>query len=676
MSNEQKTNARPVRPPRGSQRGGNVKDINVGLIKKLLKLLRQDYPVVLICIFICIAVSAAAGVVPAVIVKEITAVMTGALQKLPQTSDVNALIAAGKELWQNECAAVVTGVILKYGSILLVGLIATAAREQLVAYLTQGFLDKMRTRLFDKMQDLPVKYFDQNTHGDIMSIYTNDIDTLRQMISQGIPSIFSAAVTLVVLVAIMAYFSISLMVVVVLGVIGMFFVTKKVGGNSAKYFVRQQQSVGQMEGFIEEMMNGQKVVKVFNHETAAKADFDKVNGELCENSRRAHTFSNIFGPIMNNIGNILYVLTAFVGGVLIFFGANIPNISLENVFHGQFLAPLTVAVVASYLGMCKQFTGQVNQASQQINAIAMTMAGATRIFGLLEQQNETDDGYVTLVNCKEEDGKIVECAEHTGHWAWKHPHAADGTITYTPLKGDVVFDHVDFSYVPGKQVLYDVSLYARPGQKVAFVGATGAGKTTITNLINRFYDIADGKIRYDGININKIKKADLRKSLGIVLQTTNLFTGTVMDNIRYGKLDATDEECIAAAKLANAHDFITRLPEGYNTMLTSNGANLSQGQRQLLSIARAAVADPPVMILDEATSSIDTRTEALVQKGMDALMQGRTVFVIAHRLSTVQNSDAIMVLDHGRIIERGSHDDLIAQKGTYYRLYTGAFAEG
>ena len=676
MSNEQKTNARPVRPPRGSQRGGNVKDINVGLIKKLLKLLRQDYPVVLICIFICIAVSAAAGVVPAVIVKEITAVMTGALQKLPQTSDVNALIAAGKELWQNECAAVVTGVILKYGSILLVGLIATAAREQLVAYLTQGFLDKMRTRLFDKMQDLPVKYFDQNTHGDIMSIYTNDIDTLRQMISQGIPSIFSAAVTLVVLVAIMAYFSISLMVVVVLGVIGMFFVTKKVGGNSAKYFVRQQQSVGQMEGFIEEMMNGQKVVKVFNHETAAKADFDKVNGELCENSRRAHTFSNIFGPIMNNIGNILYVLTAFVGGVLIFFGANIPNISLENVFLGQFLAPLTVAVVASYLGMCKQFTGQVNQASQQINAIAMAMAGATRIFGLLEQQNETDDGYVTLVNCKEEDGKIVECAEHTGHWAWKHPHAADGTITYTPLKGDVVFDHVDFSYVPGKQVLYDVSLYARPGQKVAFVGATGAGKTTITNLINRFYDIADGKIRYDGININKIKKADLRKSLGIVLQTTNLFTGTVMDNIRYGKLDATDEECIAAAKLANAHDFITRLPEGYNTMLTSNGANLSQGQRQLLSIARAAVADPPVMILDEATSSIDTRTEALVQKGMDALMQGRTVFVIAHRLSTVQNSDAIMVLDHGRIIERGSHDDLIAQKGTYYRLYTGAFAEG
>ncbi|MCH5199097.1 MAG: ABC transporter ATP-binding protein, partial [Oscillospiraceae bacterium] len=425
--------------------------------------------------------------------------------------------------------------------------------------------------------------------------------------------------------------------------------------------------------FIEEMMNGQKVVKVFTHEEAAKKDFDKVNDELRENSRRAHTFSNIFGPIMNNIGNILYVLTAFVGGVLIIYGARIPNLSLENIFSGNLSAPLTVAVVASYLGMCKQFTGQVNQASQQINAIAMGMAGAARIFDLLERESETDDGYVTLVNCKEENGVITECAEHTGKWAWRHPHSSDGSVTYTLLKGDVVLDHVDFSYEEGKQVLYDVSLYAKPGQKVAFVGATGAGKTTITNLLNRFYDIEDGKIRYDGININKIKKSDLRRSLGIVLQSTNLFTGTVMDNIRYGRLDATDEECISAARLANAHDFITRLPNGYNTMLTSNGANLSQGQRQLLSIARAAVADPPVMILDEATSSIDTRTEALVQQGMDALMNGRTVFVIAHRLSTVQNSNAIMVLDHGHIIERGSHNDLIEQKGTYYALYTGAF---
>jgi len=646
-------------------RGGSVKDLDMGLMKKLLKFLLNDYKAVIVIIAVCIAVGAASGVVPAVVVRNITAYMTDGLKMFSEGMP-------GAEVW-NTLKPEIINLILATGAILLVGLAATAAREQLVAYMTQGFLDKMRRRLFDKMQDLPVKYFDQNTHGDVMSIYTNDIDTLRQLISQGIPSIFSAAITLIVLVFIMMYFSINLMIVVVLGVIGMFFVTKKVGGNSAKYFMKQQQSVGKMEGFIEEMMNGQKVIKVFTHEEAAKKDFDKVNEELRENSRRAHTFSNIFGPIMNNIGNILYVLTAFVGGVLIIYGSHIPNISLENIFSGNFSASLTVAVVASYLGMCKQFTGQVNQASQQINAIAMGMAGAARIFDLLQQENETDDGYVTLVNCREENGKITECSERTGKWAWRHPHSADGSVTYTPLKGDVVFDHVDFSYEEGKQVLYDVSLYAKPGQKVAFVGATGAGKTTITNLLNRFYDIEDGKIRYDGININKIKKADLRRSLGIVLQSTNLFTGTVMDNIRYGKLDATDEECISAAKLANAHDFITRLPEGYNTLLTSNGANLSQGQRQLLSIARAAVADPPVMIMDEATSSIDTRTEALVQQGMDALMKDRTVFVIAHRLSTVQNSNAIMVLDHGRIIERGSHDDLIAQKGTYYALYTGAF---
>ncbi|MBQ7639358.1 MAG: ABC transporter ATP-binding protein [Clostridia bacterium] len=663
--NNNKAQARPARGPGRGQRGGTVKDLDFKLIKKLLKFLVGDYKAVIVIIAVCIAVAAAAGVVPAVVVKNITAYMTEGLKMFAGGTP-------GAEVW-TALKPDILKLIFSTGSILLIGLAATATREQLVAYMTQGFLDKMRRRLFDKMQDLPVKYFDRNTHGDIMSIYTNDIDTLRQLISQGLPSIFSAAITLVVLVSIMMYFSISLMVVVVLGVIGMFFVTKKVGGNSAKYFMKQQVSVGKMEGFIEEMMNGQKVIKVFTHEKAAKADFDKVNGELRENSRRAHTFSNIFGPIMNNIGNILYVLTAFVGGVLIIYGAHVPNISLENIFSGNFTAPLTVAVVASYLGMCKQFTGQVNQASQQINSIAMGMAGARRIFDLLEQESETDDGYVTLVNCREENGKTVECAEHTGRWAWRHPHSADGSVTYTPLKGDVVLDRVDFSYEEGKQVLFDVSLYAKPGQKVAFVGATGAGKTTITNLLNRFYDIEDGKIRYDGININKIKKADLRRSLGIVLQSTNLFTGTVMDNIRYGKLDATDEECVNAAKLANAHDFITRLPEGYNTMLTSNGANLSQGQRQLLSIARAAVADPPVMILDEATSSIDTRTELLVQQGMDALMKDRTVFVIAHRLSTVRNSNAIMVLDHGRIIERGSHDDLIAQKGVYYSLYTGSF---
>ncbi len=650
--------------PEGLKKGG-MPPVNPKLLIRLIKLLLHDYPVQIVIIVICIITSAIVGVMPAIYIENITSIIVEGLNIAHTTTFENA--------WNTVLPDVMSALFTML-VIYAVGLISSTLQAQLVAIVTQGFLDKMRKRMFEKMQNLPVKFFDANNHGDIMSYYTNDIDTLRQLISQGIPSIISAVVTLVFLVCVMTYFSISLMVVVIVGVIAMFRVTKFVGGNSAKFFMQQQKAVGKMEGFVEEMMNGQKVVKVFCHENAAKEDFDKVNDELFKNVEKAHIFANVFGPIMNNIGNILYVVTAFVGGVLIVSDGKLLNVSVQNIVtYGSIAAPLAISVVASYLGMTKQFTGMVNQASQQINSITMAMAGAGRIFSVIDEEKETDDGYVTLVNAKIENGEIIPCEEHTGHWAWKHPHTADGSVTYTELKGDVVLDGVDFQYEEGKPVLFDVSLYAKPGQKVAFVGATGAGKTTITNLINRFYDIADGKIRYDGININKIKKADLRRSLGIVLQDTNLFTGTVMDNIRYGKLDATDEECINAAKLANAHDFIMRLPDGYNTKLTSNGANLSQGQRQLLSIARAAVADPPVMILDEATSSIDTRTELLVQRGMDALMKDRTVFVIAHRLSTVRNSDAIMVLDHGRIIERGNHDELIAQKGTYYKLYTGAF---
>jgi len=497
----------------------------------------------------------------------------------------------------------------------------------------------------------------------VMSYYTNDIDTLRELVSRCLPQLLNSGLVLVLLVYNMLRLSLWMTLVIGLGVIGMTFVTKIIGGNSARYFLKQQKSLAKTEGFIEEMMHGQKVVKVFCHEAESQKDFDKVNEQLCEDATKANRFANILMPIMGNIGNILYVLIAFVGGVLVMMKA--PNISIT----GQ---AMTFAVVLPFLGMARQFTNNVSQVSQQMNSIVMAMAGAKRIFELLDEEPEVDDGYVTLVNAKEVDGEIVECEERTGMWAWKHPHG-DGTLTYTRLRGDVRIVDMDFGYVPEKTVLKNVTLYAEPGQKVAFVGATGAGKTTITNLINRFYDIDDGKIRYDGININKIKKDDLRRSLGVILQDTNLFTGTVMENIRYGKLDATDEECIAAAKLAHADDFITRLPDGYQTMLTAGGSNLSQGQRQLLSIARAAVADPPVMIMDEATSSIDTRTEALVQKGMDALMKGRTVFVIAHRLSTVRNSDVIMVLEQGEIIERGSHEKLIEEKGKYYQLYTGAF---
>ena len=546
----------------------------------------------------------------------------------------------------------------------ILAILSTLAQTQIMAVMTQGFLDKLRREMFDGMQDLPIRYFDTHKHGDIMSYYTNDIDTLRQLVSSSIPALIQSGAVVLVVFAIMLYFSAWMTLVLVIGICAMVFVTRRIGGGSAKFFGLQQKSVAAAEGFIQEMMNGQKVVKVFCHEEQSMDDFDAVNDELFENSMKANAYANVLGPIIGNIGNILYVLLALVGGLFLLSG--LPNLSISGM-------AFSVSILVPFLNMAKQFTGNVNNLSQQINSIVMASAGANRIFSLVDEKPEEDNGYVTLVNCDiASDGTVTETARRTGHWAWKHPHG-DGTLTYTELRGDVRMTDVDFSYVEGKQVLNDVSVYAEPGQKVAFVGATGAGKTTITNLINRFYDIADGKIRYDGININKIKKSDLRRSLGIVLQDTNLFTGSVMDNIRYGRLDATDEECIAAAKLAGADDFITRLPGGYDTELSNNGANLSQGQRQLIAIARAAVADPPVMILDEATSSIDTRTEAIVQRGMDKLMEGRTVFVIAHRLSTVMNSDVIMVLDHGRIIERGSHEKLLAEKGTYYQLYTGAF---
>ena len=551
--------------------------------------------------------------------------------------------------------------LIKLACIFVVGMIASFLQSYLMVGVTQGIQKTVRDDMFRKMQTLPIRYFDTNTAGNIMSRYTGDIDTLRQMISQSIPQAFSAVVTLVVIFITMLIESWILTLVTLVTVMAVVFSTKYLAGKSAKYFIGQQKSLGAVNGYIEEMISGQKVVKVFNHEDVCKEDFDKLNEALCQNAYSAGKFTNMMGPINNNLGYVQYAVLAIVGGIL----------CVTTIGEAPLL---TLGSLIAFMTLSRNFNMPINQISMQMNAIVMALAGAERIFELMDQEPEVDDGYVTLVNAKiDEDGNITECDEHTGHWAWKHFHKADGTTTFVELKGDIVMENVDFGYVPEKTVLHDVTLYAHPGQKIAFVGATGAGKTTITNLINRFYDIADGKIRYDGININKIKKPDLRRSLGVVLQETNLFTGTVMDNIRYGNLDASDEDCIKAAKLANAHDFITRLPNGYETELTANGAQLSQGQRQLIAIARAAVADPPVMILDEATSSIDTRTEALVQKGMDALMQGRTTFVIAHRLSTVQNSDCIMVLDHGRIIERGTHDDLIAQKGTYYQLHTGAF---
>ena len=618
------------------------------ILLRLIKMLFSFYPVLLPVALACILFNAIISSIPSIFMQNV--------------------ISLVEQSWQAGDWAAVGGQILRFVLILVVlyvlSLAAGTVFNQLMAIITQGSLAKMREKMFNGMQDLPIKYFDTHNHGDVMSYYTNDIDTLRQMISQSIPQLIISTVTVLTVLAIMLYFSVWMTLVVLVGVFFMVLVTKKVGGRSSKYFIRMQQSIAATEGVVEEMMNGQKVIKVFCHEKEAQEDFDKVNDELFHNAEQANIYANMLMPILNNIGNVLYVCVAIVSGVMMMTGA--PNLSLSGMAFG-------ISIVVPFLNMTKQFSGNVSQVSNQLNMVIMGMAGTKRIFNLIDEKPETDEGYVTLVNAKEDrDGNLVECKERTNVWAWKHPHQADGTVTYTRLQGEVVLDDVDFGYNPDKLVLHNISLYAKPGQKIAFVGSTGAGKTTITNLINRFYDIADGKIRYDGININKIKKADLRRSLGMVLQDTNLFTGTVMDNIRYGRLDATDEECIAAAKLAGAHDFITRLPQGYDTPLSGNGSNLSQGQRQLLSIARAAVADPPVMILDEATSSIDTHTEAIVQAGMDALMTGRTVFVIAHRLSTVQNSDAIMVLDHGRIIERGTHDQLIAQHGTYYQLYTGA----
>ena len=630
--------------------------IKPGTMKRLLKYIFHYYKPSMIVVFVCLVLSAAGGLVSTVFMQQITdGVLKPAVDGALSFAEVEHRLVT---------------LIIAMGAMYVVAIVASFLYNRILAIVTQGILCHFREDMFNKMETLPIKYFDTHAHGDIMSTYTNDTDAARQLVGQSLPTLCSSVLTVTICICTMLWYSIWLTLIVALTSLIMLRVVRRVGGASSRYMVAQQRSIAVEEGFVEEMMKGQKVVKVFTHEEAAMRDFDKINEQLYKDSERAHAFGNVLGPILANIGNFAYVLLAFIGGVLR--ALQVPNLGVSSIATG--IAVVSPGIILAFLIMSRQFTQTVNQAAQQYSMIAMGLAGVGRIFDLLDEEPERDEGYVTLVNARRNpDGSLSETTERTGLWAWKHFHKAEGTTTYTELQGAIVMEHVDFSYVPEKQVLTDVSLYAKPGQKIAFVGATGAGKTTITNLINRFYDIEDGKIRYDGININKINKRDLRRSLGIVLQDTNLFTGTVMDNIRYGRLDATDEECIAAAKLANAHDFITRLPEGYNTMLTNNGANLSQGQRQLISIARAAVADTPAMILDEATSSIDTRTEALVQDGMDKLMEGRTVFVIAHRLSTVRNSNAIMVLDHGRIIERGDHEQLIAQKGMYYQLYTGAF---
>ena len=642
-------------PPKNMpQSGGRKKPtFDPKTLKRILGMLFKSYPVLLPVTIVCILFSAVTSAMPAIFQQQVIA-------------DIGKFYKSGD--WDTAADVIIPKILILVAFYVL-SIISITVYNQLMVIITQGFLNKMRCACFNSMQNLPIKYFDTHKHGDIMSHYTNDIDTMRELISRSLPTLLQASVVVITVLCIMLYYSLWMTLVVLTGVLLMIFVSKKVGGGSAKYFMRQQKSIGRTEGFVQEMMNGQKVIKVFCHEKECQSDFDEVNNQLYEDSFRAHAYANCLGPLIGNLGNILYVFIATIGGILLV--TKVPNIGISSVVVG--IGVLTIDIMVPFLNMSRQFTGNINQVTQQINTVVMALAGAGRVFSMMDEEPEADDGYVTLVNCTiDNDGNITETIVRTGKWAWKHPHG-DGTITYTELKGEVTMTDVDFAYTEGKTVLKNVSVYANPGEKVAFVGATGAGKTTITNLINRFYDIADGKIRYDGININKIKKSDLRRSLGIVLQETSLFTGSVMDNIRYGRLDATDEECIEAARLAGADDFITRLPSGYDTMLSNNGSNLSQGQRQLIAIARAAVADPPVMIMDEATSSIDTRTEAIVQKGMDKLMEGRTVFVIAHRLSTVMNSDVIMVLDKGEIIERGNHQKLIEQKGTYYQLYTGAF---
>ena len=615
---------------------------------RVLKMLFGFYPVLLPAVIVCIIVN-------------------GIVQTAPNVFMQRVLTIVG-DSWQTGDWAAASGPVLANVGMLvvfyLVGVAVSVFWNQAMAVITQGSLKKFRTAMFDHMQDLPIRYFDTHQHGDVMSYYTNDIDAMRMMISQSIPQLLLTGLIMLSVAGIMVYYSIPMALVVIAGALCMAWATRYLGSRSAKNFLRQQRAVGKLEGSVEEFMGGERVIKVFCHEDEAERDFARINDEWEDAARTANSYGNTLMPILMNMGNLLYVIVAIAAGALI--SVHAPNLSISGM-------PLTIAVAVPFLNMTKQFAAQIGTVSNQINFVVMGLAGAERIFELLDEEPEQDGGYVTLVNMAVEGGELVESEERTGLWAWKHVHQADGSVDYIPLRGDVRMEHVDFAYVPGHEVLHDVSVYAKPGQKVAFVGATGAGKTTITNLINRFYDIADGKIRYDGINVSKIRKSDLRRSLGVVLQDVNLFTGTVMDNIRYGKLDATDEECVRAAKLAGADDFIERLPKGYETMLTDNGSQLSQGQRQLLSIARAAVADPPAMILDEATSSIDTRTEAIVQRGMDALMQGRTTFVIAHRLSTVRNSDVIIVLDHGRVIERGTHDELIAKRGYYYQLYTGAF---
>lgn len=627
--------------PRGP-RGPKPKIKNPGkLFARLMGFIFKKYLPACIIVVICIFVSVLANVQGTMFTKNLIDDYIVPLLKTGNPDYGPLLAAMGR-------------VTVFYG----IGVISTFAYSKIMIYVSQGTIKNLRVELFSHMQDLPIRYFDSHAHGDIMSIYTNDIDTLRQLISQSLPQILNSAITVVSVFVSMVILNIPLTILTIVMVIVTTVVTKKFAGFSSRYFLAQQRDLGKVNGFIEEMLNGQKVVKVFTHEQENIEAFDKINDELFESAYNANMYSNMLGPVNAQIGNLSYVLCALAGGVMALSG-----------FGG-----LTLGKLASFLTFNKSFNMPISQVSQQFNSIIMALAGCDRIFSLLDETPETDEGYVTLVNAKEENGKLTETPEHTGLWAWKHTHQADGSVDYKKLEGDVVFDDVDFGYVPEKIVLHDVDLFATPGQKIAFVGTTGAGKTTITNLINRFYDIADGKIRYDGININKIKKADLRHSLGIVLQDTHLFTATVMENIRYGKLDATDDEVYAAARLANADTFIRQLPDGYNTVLTGDGANLSQGQRQLLAIARAAIADPPVLILDEATSSIDTRTERIVQDGMDKLMHGRTTFVIAHRLSTVRNSDCIMVLEQGRIIERGSHDELISKKGKYYQLYTGKTA--